>query len=210
MGFPHRFPLLAALATSLVGLALVACSADDDPVGEKASGEVLPSPVVTGQSSPDPPSTIIADDLLDPADMSQGRATPASPAEPISDERPAPPVSHTEEANPQAVDDAYGAKITGILVRSDPPPVEEPEATPWWRPLSDDAICDPGDRLKDPENRFESTFVCMMVVGADDCLEIRGYPSFEGEALDCVPNGTRLLEDRRDGSGPLQREDGAV
>ncbi|MDD9994218.1 MAG: SH3 domain-containing protein [Dehalococcoidia bacterium] len=59
-----------------------------------------------------------------------------------------------------------------------------------------------------PEDR--SQFVCMVVVGADDCLELRAYPSFEGEVLDCLPSGTRLLESQRDFSGPHQTEDGVV
>ena len=49
---------------------------------------------------------------------------------------------------------------------------------------------------------------CFLVIGVDDCLKLRAYPSLEGEALDCVPNGTNLIEKR--GYIPLKTDDNVV
>ena len=132
-----------------------------------------------------PTGTIVAQ-LADPTAEPIPASTPAAAAtEPPAVETPT--VPHTEEA--------------------DPPTAREPGSV---RTLDDAAVCDPGDLLKGSEDSFAFIFVCMMVVGADDCLELRSYPRLEGEVLDCLPNGTRVLESRRDFSGPFQREDGAV
>ena len=72
----------------------------------------------------------------------------------------------------------------------------EPESAPM-QPLDDAGSCVAG------------SFSCFTVVGVDDCLKLRAYPSSEGEVLDCVPNGTRLAEKLRD-YGPLKRENNTV
>ena len=69
------------------------------------------------------------------------------------------------------------------------------------RRSSDVDVCVPGDLLafdhSEPRPRFQyGTFPCLAVAGVDDCLKVREKPDPDAKKLDCVPDGTRLLEVR--------------